>query len=72
MKSTTKGKEVKMETKTIEEIVKVLKDKSWNVNNDRPGVKPLLIIYPNEVLLGLFGEELMERYWISDDSLDTK
>ena len=52
--------------KTIEEIREVLVKMAWNANQDRPGVAPLLVVYPNEVLLELFGEEEMKKHWIPD------
>lgn len=52
------------ETKTIEQIVEALKKYSWNVNATKKGAMPLKVVYPNEVILELFGKEAMKKYWI--------
>lgn len=55
-----------MKKVTIEEVRKVLMEQAWDANATKPEAKPVLVVYPNEVLLKLFGEEAMKKFWIPD------
>lgn len=54
--------------KTLEEIRSALIKTSWNVNATEPNAGKLLVVYPNELLLELFGEEITKQNWIDDEN----
>lgn len=55
--------------RTLEEIREALIKVSWNINEraKNQGVDPLLVCYPNEVMLELFGDEVVSDKWIDDN-----
>lgn len=53
--------------KTLEEIREALIKTAWNMHAIKPGAAPLLVVYPNEVLQELFGNEATKANWISDN-----
>jgi len=50
----------------VEEIREALIRSAWNVNARKENVEPLLVVYPNEVLMELSKEVNMDKYWIPD------
>ncbi|MBP9819387.1 hypothetical protein KBC79_01475 [Candidatus Woesebacteria bacterium] len=57
-------------TKTVKEIRDALIKSAWDVNATRPGSGKLLVVYPNELLLELFGEDITKENWINDNATE--